>query len=81
MPMYDYKCKGCKDVVCKQNSIADRRIPCETPCEKCGGEINILIGTPKVVSSVSNKDKRPGGWRDVLTNIKKSAGRTSTMDV
>jgi hypothetical protein len=34
-----------------------------------------------IVSGVSVKDKRPDGWKDVLGNIKKGAGKTSTIDV
>ena len=82
MPLYDYRCKSCKSITSASKSIAERKVPCETPCETCGGEISLaLLSAPKSVSGVENKDKRPSGWKDVLGKIKQSSGRHNTIDI
>lgn len=80
MPTYDYKCEGCKKETTLLVSIARRNEKCEQPCEECGNKVVMIIGSPRIVSGVRVTDKRPDGWRDVLGNIKKSSGKTSTIN-
>lgn len=80
MPTYDYQCSGCKKHTTLMTSIARRKEKCEEPCEECGEAVTMIIGAPQIVSGVRVTDKRPDGWRDVLGNIKKSSGKTSTID-
>jgi len=82
MPRYDYRCKECQHTFSEMKKIAERRDPCDLPCEKCAGTIDlVMLGTPKIVSGVSVTDKRPSGWKDVLSNIHQHSGKTSTIDV
>lgn len=80
MPIYEYKCGGCGEVESHLLPISRRNEICEVPCSKCGGEVKMKIGAPSIVSGVRVTDKRPDGWRDVLGNIKKTAGKTSTIE-
>lgn len=80
MPKYEYGCKGCEKTFVESHRIDDRRKPLEAPCSECGSELYIMIGASTVVSGVSVTDKRPQGWRDVLTKVHKSSGRKSTIN-
>lgn len=82
MPQYSYKCTNddCGHTFDRRSKIAERNEPVDAPCTECGGEIQMVLGTATVVSGVTVTDKRPDGWRDVLSNVHKSAGRTSTVN-
>lgn len=83
MPFYDYRCEDCKTEFSKRLNIDSRHEPCNCECPSCKklGHVRMVVGTPSTVSGVSIKDKRPDGWKDVLGNIKKKAGRTNTIDL
>ena len=80
MPTYQFKCTECQSIVDKILSISERDKPLSTPCTECGGQLSKVVGSPKIVSGVRTTDKRPDGWRDVLKNIHKKAGKKSTVN-
>ena len=83
MPLYDYKCK-CGNEFSDVKKIAERRVPCEEKCPECGeqGGIDIIVSTARIVSGVGDfRAKTSNNFRDRLKEIKKMAGKTSTIDV
>lgn len=55
MPLYNYACRTCDHEFSKKSMIDDRKIPTESPCEKCGGEIYQLLGAPKICYSMTTR--------------------------
>lgn len=80
MPTYDYKCKSCGDTFERILKIADRETPTSDPCKECGGEIGMIVGVPMVVGSIKDPSSAPAGFREVLKNIHKGAGKESKID-
>lgn len=82
MPQYSYKCtnEDCDYTLDLRCKIAERKEPEETPCPKCSAGVRMVLGVATVVSGVTVTDKRPDGWRDVLSKVHKGAGRTSTVN-
>lgn len=83
MPLYEYKCDGCGDIFDKMSSIADRNIPTEEPCSKCGEmKVRQNIGPTPLADPVRlGRIKAPEGFRDVLRNVKKNhRGTQFTVD-
>lgn len=83
MPLYEYKCK-CGHEFSDVKRIDDRRVPCEDKCAECGekGGIDIVVSTARIVSGVGDfRSKTSNNFRDRLKEIKKAAGKTSTIDV
>ena len=76
MPIYEYKCKSCDNEFDESHKIDDRLIPTETPCNKCGGEIYISLGTPGFVDpmriTTRGVKKVPGVFKDRLKEIAKT---------
>lgn len=81
MPTYDYVCKSCKNSFERILKIADREFPTSEPCSECGGEIVMSISAPTLVSGVRGPQSAPNGFKDVLKNIHKGAGKESKIDV
>lgn len=79
----EFICKGCGDKRVVPMKITDsRKEYWETPCVHCGGlVVTPITSSPKIVSGVSVRDKRPEGWKDVLRKVHKGAGSQSTVDV
>lgn len=72
MPIYEYECTNCKDVFERQYKIDDRNIPIETPCELCGGEIQIKLNALGFVDPLRIGLRKPPGWfSDKIKEIKK----------
>ena len=72
MPTYDYRCTECADTFEMQLYIADRKIPLETPCKKCGGKLDRAVGTPAVIDPVVLGVTKPKeGFRQLLRQIEK----------
>lgn len=71
MPGYDYKCGTCGNVITRRSSIADRKIPEQTPCEKCGGHLEQQIGGCGVVPDAIRLGRKPvdEGFNEVLAKI------------
>lgn len=74
MAYYQYQCKQCGHSFEQILKIADRLLPEQTPCEKCGGEIQqaILIAPSfKDPWGADLHDKKQVGsdWKEVLSHI------------
>lgn len=80
MPKYRYQCDDCDHHFDKQLKISERKDPLQTPCEKCGGELSMVVGSPRIVAGVQVTDKRPDNWRGLLKDMHKKSGKTSTID-
>lgn len=83
MPLYSYKCGGCDHEFSEVLKIDDRRAPTEAPCPNCAeaGKIEMVISSPRIVSGVGNlHSKTSGNFRDRLKEIKKMAGKHSTIE-
>lgn len=81
MPTYDYACRGCERIFSERKLCSEREVPTYSPCKECGGELYIHIGSPMIVSGVKSPHSAPSGFKDVLKEIKKGAGKGSTIDV
>ncbi len=69
MPIYEYQCQSCEDVVEVIQSFQD---PPLTTCEECGGKMKKLI-------SLAAFHLKGGGWYNDHYGLKdKSAGRKSS---
>lgn len=82
--LYDYKCSQCGHSFTKSSSIANRKIPVESPCPECGKDDTIsqwigaapAIGDPHRMGRI----KPPDGFNEVLRNIKKG-NKGSTIKI
>lgn len=76
MPRYDYRCEECQHAWEQDLTIAERNLPVEQPCPKCGKEKSVekyLPSTGGLCYSVENMNRKvPEGFKDVLRNIKKN---------
>lgn len=84
MPLYEYSCSHCGHEFSDVLKIDDRNKPKESPCPQCElqGTIDQKIGAPRIVAGVGDFRKNvPDVFKDRLREIKKTAGRTSTIDV
>ena len=84
MPLYAYGCEKCGYEFDDVKRIEDRDQPLGDPCPDCGetGGVQRKLTTAKLVSGVGDfRRKVPDVFKDRLREIKKSAGRTSTIDV
>lgn len=81
MPTYDYQCSECGHSFEKRQKISDRYKPTEEPCEQCSGVVKMKVGFPIIVSGVKGPNSAPDGFKDVLREIKKGAGKETTIDV
>ncbi|MFH1019235.1 MAG: zinc ribbon domain-containing protein [Pseudomonadota bacterium] len=52
MPIYEYQCEACQDVIEKQQSLSDKPL---TTCPSCAGSLKKLI-------SRSSFQLKGGGW-------------------
>lgn len=82
MAVYEYKCSKCGDETERVLSLANRHLPTETPCSKCGGKINQAILSPVGIGDPVRLGvtKLPGGFNDVIKGIK-NANRNSTIEL
>jgi putative FmdB family regulatory protein len=84
MPLYEYKCKHCEHEFSDVLKINDRDAPVNAPCPSCKSAMGIerLVSTCRIVAGVGDFRKGvPDVFKDRLREIKKTAGRTSTIDV
>ncbi len=72
MPLYDYKCQKCGHKVTKSSTIANRKQPCEAPCESCGEtSVEQVLAFGGIADPVKlGRVKPPAGFNEVLRNIK-----------
>lgn len=68
MPYYEYQCTQCRDTFGKNLKIAERLIPCESPCEKCGGAIKQIITSG--LTRVRPSERPPDDWVSFTNAIK-----------
>ncbi len=75
MPIYEYECEECNEVVEAWQSISDEPL---STCEKCGGSLHKLI-------SISSFQLKGGGWyadgygsSGNAKNTKSKAGKISS---
>lgn len=71
MPLYDYQCKQCSNVITRNVRIADMHVPTETPCSECGGQLEkVLLSAPTIGDGVRLGVRRPdSGMKEVLQKI------------
>jgi putative FmdB family regulatory protein len=83
VPLYGYICE-CGHEFSDVLKVSDRNKPKEEPCPSCGtvGKVVMQLSAPLIVAGVGDFRKGvPDVFKDRLREIKKSAGRTSTIDV
>lgn len=83
MPLYEFKCEKCGTTFDRFLSVANRKEPIESPCEKCGviGGISSVMGMPPIADPVRMGHIKPSeGFRDLLRNIK-ARNPGSTLDI
>jgi len=84
MPLYSYGCENCGHEFDDVKSINDRDQPLGEPCPECGdtGGVQRKLSSARIVSGVGDfRAKVPDVFKDRLREIKKKAGRMSTIDV
>lgn len=80
MPLYDYKCRSCEHAFTESRSVDERKVPLESPCSECGGEIfQFISGTSLVTDSMGTLRRAGTEWQDVLKGIKKASGKDNTI--
>jgi len=79
MPTYVYGCVKCENKFERQELIANRKVPLESPCSECGSEIEMLPAALPIVSEITaGRVKTPLWWQERLQKIK-SQHRGSTI--
>lgn len=84
MPLYEYVCSYCEYEFSEVLKVDDRNKPLDSSCPKCKavGGIERVVSSPRIVAGVGDfRSKVPDVFKDRLREIKKSAGRMSTIDV
>lgn len=84
MPLYDYGCNKCGHDFDDVKKIDERDQPLGEPCPSCGetGGVQRKLVSARIVSGVGDfRRKVPDVFKDRLREIKKAAGKTSTIDV
>jgi putative FmdB family regulatory protein len=69
MPNYEYQCSNCKNTFEKSLKLADRHVPCEKPCEKCGGQVNQIITTG--LTRVRPTERPNSDWVSFTNSLKR----------
>lgn len=85
MPLYEYNCSACDFTFTEVLKVDDRNQPIAEPCPDCHtvGSVTKAMASPRISYSVGDNimAKAPDGFKDVLREIKKKSGRSSTIDV
>lgn len=84
MPLYNYLCHNCEKDFDDVKKIDARDQPLSEPCPSCGhsGSVVRTVSNARIVSGVGDfRAKVPDFFKDRLREIKKTAGRKSTIDV
>jgi putative FmdB family regulatory protein len=83
MPLYEYLCGQCGHEFSDVLKISERDNPTEEPCPCCEGHyVQKVVSTPRIVAGVGDfRSKVPDVFKDRLREIKKTAGRKSTIDI
>jgi len=85
MPFYEYKCSSCEHIFEELLKVADRKKPCRAACPSCGSKKTVnqhLSSAPAVCDPVrvGKTGKLDGGFREVLSKIKKGHPRNNIPD-
>ena len=84
MPLYEYRCEHCGHEFSDVLKVDDRNKPLDAPCPSCkaAGGVEKVVSSARIVAGVGDFRKGvPDVFKDRLREIKKSAGRASTIDV
>lgn len=83
MPVYKYQCDKCGHLSERNLPISQRKDCVGQDCSinGCDGIIAITIGAPQTVGGVKDAQDIPEGFKDVLREIKKGAGKDCDIDV
>jgi putative FmdB family regulatory protein len=57
MPLYEYKCTACGEIISELRSASEREKPLE--CPTCGGEAEVILST---FATGGASQSRPGCW-------------------
>lgn len=83
MPLYDFRCSACDDLVEMRLNMSENDKPEKEPCGKCGkvGTVKQELGANPFIDSVRLGITKPDRTfqRDVLNRIHKNTAR-SNMD-
>ena len=71
MPTYQYKCDECENAFEESYRIADRNVPVNKTCGKCGtGKIGIYPAMMSIVSMQGSwRSHTSDGWKDRMKEI------------
>ena len=79
MPIYQYKCKDCDYQFDKMLKMANRKVPVEEPCHKCGGHIVQILSTVGFTDSFRLGRIKPDENTREMLNIIDKANPNNTM--
>ena len=78
MPLYDFKCSCCNNIMTKLNTIENRDDNTEN-CPDCNSKSYVRIVSPvQIVSGVSGQTKHSDWFKDKVQEIKKHVGHTGS---
>ena len=74
MPLYNYQCSFCSHIQDHVLKVDDRKIPEQEPCPHCGTKDSVhqIISAPAIVSGTGTNYKIDSGFKDVLSEMKKT---------
>ena len=84
MPLYNFKCSKCENVIELNKKISDRDDTESETCPECSttGFIVRLVSAPLVGYSIATKGYGRGageGWKDVLRKIENAPGASKGL--
>lgn len=78
MPMYDYECGKCHKQFEALIPLKDSEDPQVCGCGYMARRV--MIKAPGIVEGVNHNNKLNEGWKDLMRETKKSAGKGCTID-
>lgn len=80
MPLYEYKCRSCGKESQQILPMEDRKLPEQSPCDECDGEIFQAIGNINLGYSYNTR-KMSDNFNDRLKEIKRTKGMGNTINL
>ena len=72
MPVYDYQCCDCSKEFEEWLPMAERKVPEEAPCAKCGGKIKQILTGLRIGDSVRlGLKKNSGEFNEIMNRVKR----------